>query len=285
MSERLPLWLRKKGFLSESAMLTSRIIGEKKLNTVCREAKCPNRHECYSQKTATFMILGRTCTRNCAFCGINKGAGEKPDLSEPYRVAQAAKALGVDYSVVTSVTRDDLPDGGSCLFAQTVSELRKTVENCKVEVLIPDFMGSGECLNNIYSVSPDVINHNIETVPSLYEKIRPLADYERSLNILRDAKNSGFITKTGLIVGLGETLEEIKEVFEELASQKIDILTVGQYMRPSFKNIPVSRYLDPDEFVLMEQLAVKAGISVVVSSPLVRSSYRAKECFEKARNI
>ncbi|MBN1150954.1 lipoyl synthase [candidate division WOR-3 bacterium] len=285
MEERIPQWLKRKAFLSELSLETSKIISLKNLNTVCREAKCPNREECYSKKTATFMILGRVCTRNCAFCGVESGTPGPVDDKEPLRLAKAAEELGLDYVVITSVTRDDLPDGGAGIFSEAINEVKNSEKKPGVEVLIPDFKGDRNSLLNVLSARPNVLNHNIETVPSLYRKIRPGANYIRSLDVIQYSKKMGLITKTGLIVGMGESFAELQEVFKDIVSSGADILTVGQYMKPSKNNLPVQRYLRPEEFELIEQMALDAGLKAVLSGPLVRSSYRAKEYYEKIRNI
>ncbi len=285
MSGRLPLWLRKKNFLSGSSLQTSRLLSEIGLNTVCHEARCPNRQECYSRRTATFMILGKTCTRACAFCGVQKGAPEKPDYSEPSRVSKAVEKLELQYVVVTSVTRDDLSDGGAEFFAQTAYQIRYSSIECKIEFLIPDFKGDEKSLEKVFLSRPDVINHNVETVPSLYSRVRPGADFKRSLRVLSSAKKAGFLIKTGMILGMGETLSELRKSFEKLASAGVDILTVGQYMRPSAGNIQVNRYLRPEEFEEIREIAVNSGIKTAISGPLVRSSYKAKECFEKSSSL
>ncbi|MBN1620560.1 lipoyl synthase [candidate division WOR-3 bacterium] len=285
MGDRLPLWLRKKNFLSGSSLQTSRLLSEIGLNTVCHEARCPNRQECYSNKTATFMILGKICTRACAFCGVQKGHPEQPDHSEPFRVATAAEKLGLKYVVVTSVTRDDLSDGGAEFFAQTAYRIKSSSIGCKIEFLIPDFKGDEKSLEKVFLSQPNIINHNVETVPSLYSGVRPGADFKRSLAVLSSAKKAGFLIKTGIILGMGETFSELRESFEKLASAGVDILTIGQYMRPSADNIQVNRYLLPEEFEEIREIAVNLGIKTVVSGPLVRSSYKARECFEKSSSF
>jgi len=256
------------------------------LYTVCEEAKCPNIGECFRKKTATFMILGNICTRNCRFCAIKTGIPKPLDPDEPKNVAAAAKEFGLDYIVVTSVTRDDLPDGGAHHFALTIKEIKKSIVGSRVEVLIPDFLGSFESLQTVINALPDVLNHNVETVPRLYPEVRPLAVYERSLMVLKNAKkiNPGIVTKSGIMVGLGEKEREVKEVINDLVDVNCDILTIGQYLQPSIRHFPVREYIHPDIFKKYEEYAYRAGIKFVVSGPLVRSSYRAKEAFLGVKN-
>jgi len=261
-----------------------RLLRELRLNTVCREANCPNRGECYSEGTATFLILGNVCTRNCRFCNIGNGMPETPDIDEPERVARAAAGMALNHVVVTSVTRDDLPDGGADHFARTIREIRKTLPEATVEVLIPDFLGKEKAIERVFAESPDVLNHNIETVSELYSDVRPGANYRRSLDILKAGKKRGLITKSGLMVGLGESREELMRTFEDLASVELDILTIGQYSAPSEMHAPVKRYVTPEEF---EELACKGestGIGKIIAGPLVRSSFRAGAVLEEIRN-
>ncbi len=248
------------------------------LNTVCHAANCPNRGECFNRGTATFLILGPTCTRNCRFCDIAPGKPPLPDIQEPVRVAKAAKTLNLRHVVVTSVTRDDLPDGGATQFARTIEEIRKALPKATVEVLTPDFKNAPDGPRIIMDASPDIFNHNVETVPRLYAQVRPGADYQRSLQLLhRVHKESAIVTKSGLMVGLGETREELQAVFADLARHRVSILTIGQYLAPSKAHIPVVRYVHPDEFDVLKKDAQQAGIPYVASAPLVRSSYRADE--------
>jgi lipoyl synthase len=250
------------------------------LHTVCESARCPNVGECWAHRTATFMILGDLCTRRCGFCAVPKGkpAGEV-DLAEPERVAQAAERMGLKYIVVTSVDRDDLDDGGSTIFAGTIEALRRRIPGCKVEVLIPDFRGSDEALEVVLGARPDVLNHNIETVPRLYPAARRGSYYDRSLRLLRRSRElaPAIPTKSGLMLGLGETAEEISGVLADLASAGVDIVTIGQYLRPSGDQLPVARFYAPEEFAALKRQGLKLGIRHVESGPLVRSSYHAHE--------
>lgn len=250
-------------------------VREGNLHTVCEGAACPNRNECWNSGTATFLIMGDRCTRNCGFCNISSGRPDAPDHDEPERVASAVAALKLDYAVITSVTRDDLPDGGAAVFAETVRAIRERSPYCRAEVLIPDFQGSRSSLNTVLQAEPDVLNHNIETVPSLYPAVRPQADYERSLQLLRRAKSRGTVTKTGLILGLGEGMDEVRSVLKDLRTAGCDLLTLGQYLRPARKNVPVARYYRPEEFALFRREAQDLGFRQVVAGPLVRSSYHA----------
>jgi lipoyl synthase len=253
------------------------IVKSHRLNTVCESAACPNRGECWSAGTATFMILGNICTRACKYCDVITGRPKVLDLEEPQRVADAIATMGVKFAVITSVTRDDLPDGGAELFAKTVTAIRMKNPNCGVEVLVPDFMGDPEANQKIFDVRPTVFGHNMETVPRIFIKVRPKATYNRSLQILKDAKDFGLKIKTGLMLGLGETRDELKSVFEILANMNLDVLTLGQYLRPSDWHVPVSRFLPPEEFQALGGLAKEMGIPLVHSGPLVRSSYHAEQ--------
>lgn len=280
MEQRLPDYLKRGLINTEKTKTVRRILKEKCLNTVCEEARCPNKAECYSKDTATFMIMGDTCTRNCRFCNINSGKPNNLDEQEPLHVAQAVKELELNYSVITSVTRDDLIDGGAKHFAQTIKEIKTLSPDTKVEVLIPDFKGDLSALDTVLKEKPDVLNHNVETVPNLYKKVRPQAIYERSLEVLKHAKNKNIITKTGIMIGLGETKEDLISLFKDLKSINLDILTIGQYIRPSKQHVEVEKYYTPQEFETLQELATKIGIKVVISSPLVRSSFKAHEAYK-----
>ncbi len=249
------------------------------LNTVCMSAKCPNIGECFKRGTATFMILGNVCSRNCGFCGIKSGTPERPNLAEPMKIADAVKKLGLTYAVVTSVTRDDMPDGGAGFYSMTVQAIKRRNSTCKVEVLIPDFQGDEMALRKVVDSRPNVINHNIETVPRLYPVVRPQADYKRSLELLERVKqmNPMVMTKSGLMVGVGETKEEVLAAFADLRKAGCELLTVGQYLRPSKENIPVERYVHPSEFEELREEAMKLGFTNAASGPFVRSSYFADE--------
>ena len=249
------------------------------LHTVCESAQCPNIGECWNHKTATFMLLGNLCTRRCGFCAVPKGKPEPLDLDEPRRVAEAVATLGLKHAVVTSVNRDDDNFGAANIFAETIREIRRQAPGCQVEVLIPDFQGIDDCLKIVLEAKPEVLNHNTETVPRLYRAVRSGARYERTLKLLENVKRfaPGMVSKTGVMVGIGETMEELLEVFRDLAARKVDILTVGQYLRPSKNHLPMTRYYTPEEFAFMKQEALKLGFRHVESGPLVRSSYHAHE--------
>jgi lipoic acid synthetase len=255
------------------------------LHTVCQEALCPNQGECFSRGTATFLILGDRCTRNCRFCAVEHAPSSPADPEEPGRVAEAVEAMGVDYVVVTSVTRDDLADGGADLFAQTVREIRKRKPSALVELLVPDFQGSLEALRTVLESRPDVLNHNLETVPRLYATVRPGARYERSLELLSRVKdlNPEIVTKSGLMLGLGETDEEVVATLRDLRQARCDILTLGQYLQPSKEHLPVERFVEPEAFERWQERALAMGFGGVASGPLVRSSYKARELYENVR--
>src|SRR5262249_5635177 len=257
----------------------NRMINDLSLHTVCQEARCPNMFECWSEGTATFMILGDICTRHCGFCAVGKGKPTALDPDEPHRVAEAVKRLGVRHAVVTSVNRDELPDGGALHFAQTVSWIRRLNPRTRVEVLIPDFCGNQEALDTVLNVRPDVLNHNTETVARLYKRVRPDAKYDQSLELLRRAHafkdQQPMLTKSGLMVGLGESRNELLETFQNIADTGCDILTVGQYLSPTPKHIPIERYYTPEEFSDLKTEAMRMGFRYVEAGPLVRSSYHA----------
>jgi lipoic acid synthetase len=249
------------------------------LHTVCESAQCPNIGECWNHKTATFMLLGNTCTRRCGFCAVPKGRPEAIDFDEPRRVAEAVEALGLKFAVVTSVNRDDDNYGGARVFASTIEQIHQRVSDCSVEVLIPDFQGIEECLRIVIDAKPQVLNHNTETVPRLYRAVRSGARYQRTLDLLANVKkiNPNMTSKTGVMVGIGESSDELLEVFRDLAARKVDILTVGQYLRPSRDHLPVARLYPPEEFQYLKSEAMKMGFKHVESGPLVRSSYHAHE--------
>ncbi|WP_458010675.1 lipoyl synthase [Candidatus Solincola sp.] len=288
---RMPRWFHRPILVGRDLREVEGLLRDLRLNTVCRSAKCPNRMECFSRRTATFMILGGTCTRNCAFCGVPKGMPDPPDPGEPERVARAAAYLGLSHVVVTSVTRDDLPDGGAAHFAATVRMLREYLPGTTVEVLTPDFRGDDGALRTILAEHPEVLNHNLETVKELYPRVRPGADYRRSLRLLEFARERcpEVRTKSGVMVGLGETREQMRRLFRDLAAVGCDMLTIGQYLRPGRKQLEVDRFLSLEEFAELKADAEEAGIPVVASAPLVRSSYRARELMEDtekdARNV
>lgn len=252
-----------------------------RLNTVCQEARCPNIYECWSEGTATFMVMGEVCTRACGFCNVKTGRPETLDADEPEHVATAVADLKLEHAVITSVDRDDLPDGGAGHFAEVIRTVRRRNPDTKVEVLIPDFKGSDESLNILLEARPDVLNHNTETVPRLYRRVRSAARYEWSMELLkraaayRDRHHPGMLTKSGIMLGLGEGLEEVRQTIADIRAQGTDILTVGQYMRPTLKHLPVERFWTPDEFEQIRQEALSLGYRFVESGPLVRSSYHA----------
>jgi len=255
------------------------------LHTVCEEAACPNIGECWNNRTATFMILGNVCTRSCGFCNVLTGKPTELDLDEPYRVADAAKKMGLKHAVVTSVNRDELEDGGAFIFAATIREIRAQIPGCAVEVLTPDFKGDRDAIKTVIDAQPATFNHNIETVPRLYPAVRPQAKYDRSLEVLRVAKelNPEGLTKSGFMVGLGEVEEELLETMRDLREHHVDILTIGQYLRPSDNHLPMSRYYTPKEFADLRKRGFELGFKHVESGPLVRSSYHAHEQTEDAR--
>ncbi|MBE3579464.1 MAG: lipoyl synthase [Caldanaerobacter subterraneus] len=280
---RKPEWLKVR-ILSEDLNRMEAFLKNMALNTVCQSANCPNMGECFARRTATFMIMGNICTRNCRFCAVGKGHPQPLDEEEPRRVAEAARRLGLRHVVVTSVTRDDLPDGGASHFAKTIYELKK-LPGVTVEVLVPDFMGNEEAIRTVVEAKPDVINHNVETVPRLYSRVRPKADYIRSLNLLKKVKELDplILTKSGIMVGLGETEEEVVEVMKDLRDIDCDMMTIGQYLRPSHKHIEVAEYVTPEQFKRYEEMGYKLGFKHVASGPLVRSSYHADVGLSLAR--
>jgi lipoic acid synthetase len=275
-----PEWLKKKIDLKSLTEMQA-LMRSLSLHTVCESADCPNRGECFKAGTATFMILGDMCTRNCLFCAVGKGRPLPPDPGEPERVADAAKKLGLRHVVVTSVTRDDLSDGGAFHFAATVRALRSRLPESTVEVLIPDFNGSGEALNIVIDAKPDIINHNLETVPSLYKTVRPQAVYGRSLELLKRVKKSGILAKTGIMVGLGETKEEVLSLIGDIAAVGCDMLTIGQYLQPSKGHLTVAEYIRPEQFGEYKRAAFEMGIRHTASAPFVRSSYNAAEAIKE----
>ena len=274
---RKPEWLKARVPGGENYSRLKNMIDERKLHTVCEEARCPNMGECWNSGTATFMILGDTCTRSCGFCNVKTGKMHTIDTDEPRRVGEAVALMKLRHAVITSVNRDELFDGGSHIFADTIQEIRKRVPMCTVEVLIPDFMGSEEALNVVLNAQPDVLNHNIETVPRLYRTVRPQAHYHRSLELLERAKQRGFTTKTGIMVGLGEKADEVIDVMADLRAVNCDIFTIGQYLQPTKNHLPVERYVHPDEFAMYRVKGMEMGFKHVQSSPLTRSSYHAEK--------
>ena len=281
-----PPWLRRKLPSGPNYEKIRQLVQENNLATVCQEAMCPNQFECYGKGTATFMILGDHCTRNCRFCAVQHGQLGPPENDEPTRVAQAVKTMGLRYAVITSVTRDDMPDGGAYHFARTIEAIRNVSPDTLIEVLIPDLQGNWDALNTIIEAGPDVLNHNLETVKRLYPTVRPQAVYQRSLDLLRQVKKrqATMITKSGMMVGLGETTEELQIAFTDLVHAHCDILTLGQYLQPSKDHLAVEHYLPPEKFDLLRQQALHLGFAGVAAAPFVRSSYQAEELYTMAAN-
>ncbi|WP_075501674.1 lipoyl synthase [Candidatus Pelagibacter communis] len=281
--KKKPDWIRSKLSNSKEFFLTKTIVNKNNLVTVCQEANCPNITECWSKRHATFMIMGDTCTRACAFCDVKTGKPGKLDELEPIKISQAVKKLELKHVVITSVDRDDLDDGGSNHFYNVINQTRKTNPNTTIEVLTPDFLRKGDAYKKVLDANPDVFNHNIETVPSLYLKVRPGSRYFASLELLKNAKkmNKKVFTKSGIMVGLGETRDEILQVMDDLKSADVDFLTIGQYLQPSVKHFPLDRYYTPNEFKELGDIAKAKGFLLVSSTPLTRSSYHADEDFAK----
>ena len=274
-----PKWLRAPAPVGENYRDLKSLIGRLRLHTVCESAACPNVGECWNHRTATFMMLGNVCTRRCGFCAVEKGAPLPVDYDEPRRVAEAVAAMGLKFAVITSVNRDDREDGGAELFAMVIREIRARVPGCGVEVLVPDFQGNHAAVETVMDAAPDVLNHNTETVPRLYRQVRLGARYERSLDVLAHAKHvrPATPTKSGLMLGLGETPDEVLHVMRDLRAHQVDILTLGQYLRPSPKHLPIVRYVSPPEFEAFRRAGYQLGFAHVESGPLVRSSYHAAE--------
>lgn len=281
MRERLPEYLKRPIIDTDKTRTVRKILKANCLNTVCENARCPNKNECYTKHTATFLIMGGVCTRNCKYCNISCQKPEPLDVDEPKHIAKAVKDLGLKYAVITSVTRDDLPDGGAEHFAKCIEEIRKISPDTKIEILTPDFKGNIESLNTIIQAHPDVFNHNIEAVRGIFKTVRPQGNYDISLSVLKYIKeNSDIKTKSGLIIGLGEDFEQIKETFEDLYNVGCDILTVGQYIQPSKEHYPVGKYYKPEEYEELKKLATSVGIKHSQIGPLVRSSYNAASLME-----
>ena len=278
MQRRLPDYLKRPIIDTDKTRTVRKILKTKCLNTVCENARCPNKNECYTKNTATFLIMGGNCTRNCRYCNISCAKPEPLDLEEPKHIAEAVKALGLKYTVITSVTRDDLPDGGAEHFANCIYEIRKICPDTKIEILTPDFKGDRNSLDLIIKAHPDVFNHNIEAVRDIFKTVRPQGDYNCSLGVLKYVKeNSDILTKSGLIIGLGETFEQIEQTLIDLKNVGCDIVTIGQYIQPSKQHLEVAKYYTPKEYDELKALAQKAGIKNYQIGPLVRSSYRASE--------
>lgn len=277
--QKRPDWLRAPAPVGDNYRNLKDLVGRLNLHTVCESAACPNIGDCWNRRTATFMILGNFCTRRCGFCAVQKGAPLDVDWDEPRRVAEAVEHMGLRFAVVTSVNRDDQRDGGAKLFAMTIRAIRERVPGCGVEVLVPDFQGSHEAMDIVLDASPDVLNHNIETVPRLYKQVRFGARYERSLDMLKYAKSRrpDIPAKSGVMLGLGETLDEVRDVMRDLRAHDVDIVTVGQYLRPSPKHLPIIRYVPVEEFAELKRFGMELGFRHIESGPLVRSSYHADE--------
>ncbi|MBV8830118.1 MAG: lipoyl synthase [Acidobacteriaceae bacterium] len=290
-SPRLPSWLRKGRTHFESVHNLKVELRERRLHTVCESARCPNIHECFSRGAATFMILGNICTRGCGFCSVPKGSPAKKefnlDPAEPFHVAEMAARMKLRYVVITSVNRDDLPDGGSAHFAQTVRETRNALPNAQIEVLTPDFCGDLSAVARVLDAGPHVFNHNMETVRRLYKRVRPQADYEQSLNVLRFAKQyrPAALTKSGLMVGLGESAKEVHELMADVHQAHVDVATVGQYLQPTRRNLPVAEFVTPEQFDAYRDFGLNLGFKMVFSGPFVRSSYMADRVSEQATQV
>ena len=285
--KKKPSWIRSKLINSKNFFLTKSIINQKKIHTVCQEANCPNITECWSKRHATFLIMGDVCTRACAFCDIKTGKPKPLDLFEPIKIAKATKELNLKHVVITSVDRDDLIDGGAEHFSKVIHEVRKMNNSTTIEVLTPDFLRKGKAFTKVVLAEPDVFNHNIETVPSLYLKVRPGSRYFASLELLKSVKqmDKTIFTKSGIMLGMGEKRDEILQVMDDLKSADVDFITIGQYLQPSVKHHPLERYVHPDEFKELKRIAESKGFLIVASSPLTRSSYHADEDFRKMKQL
>ncbi len=283
--KKKPSWIRSRLINSQNFFLTKSIINQKKIHTVCQEANCPNITECWSKRHATFLIMGDVCTRACAFCDIKTGKPKPLDLFEPIKIAKATKELNLKHVVITSVDRDDLIDGGAEHFSKVIHEVRKMNNSTTIEVLTPDFLRKGKAFTKVVLAEPDVFNHNIETVPSLYLKVRPGSRYFASLELLKSVKQMSkkIFTKSGIMLGMGEKRDEILQVMDDLKSADVDFITIGQYLQPSVKHHPLERYVHPDEFKELKRIAESKGFLIVASSPLTRSSYHADEDFHKMK--
>lgn len=283
---RKPSWLKVKANFGSVYTEVKTLLNQLNLHTVCQEASCPNIGECFSARTATFIILGNRCTRNCRFCNVNSGRPLPPDCEEPARVAEAVEKLNLRFAVITSVTRDDLADGGAGIFAQTIAGIEKLPSGCLVEVLIPDFGGNRDSLDIVIKARPDVVAHNIETVPELYSIVRPEADYQRSLDVLKHVSENGkgIIVKSGIMIGLGESMKQIERVLHDVASVRCRIFTIGQYLAPSKEHLAVQKFYTPDEFKELKTIGEQMGIAHVESGPLVRSSYMAHRQAENLKS-
>ncbi len=276
---RRPPWIKVRAPSGEAYEAVKDLMRSKELHTVCEEAQCPNLGECWGKGTATFLMMGDTCTRSCGFCDIKTGRPNPLDWAEPNRIAQSVRAMNLQHVVITSVNRDDRPDGGAPIFAMVIRRIRQLQKGCSIEVLIPDFKGSRSALKMVMDAQPEILNHNVETVPRLFKKVQPQDDYEWALTTLKNAKELDplVLTKSGIMLGLGETFDEVVEVMKDLANIGVDILTLGQYLQPSKKHLPIERYYTPQEFEQLREIGLELGFKWVESGPLVRSSYRAEE--------
>lgn len=274
-----PDWLKIKHSINEDYSELRQIVRRNGLHTVCEEAHCPNQSDCWGRHTATFMILGDVCTRNCHFCAVTIGKPKPPDPAEPVKVGNAIRLLCLQYAVITSVTRDDLPDGGAGIWAETIGEIKRQNPDCKIEVLIPDFRGDIHALETVLEAKPDILGHNLETVPNLYTSVRPQADYRQSLNVITQSKKRGATTKTGIMVGLGETHDQIIDLMHDAHAAGCDIFTLGQYLQPTKAHPSVQDYITPEQFEFYRCEGLRIGFRTVISGPLVRSSYHAEENF------
>ena len=285
--KKKPKWIRSKIINTQNYFKTKEIINKKKLHTVCEEASCPNISECWSKRHATFMIMGDVCTRACSFCNVKTGKPTYLDPFEPAKIAQATKELNLKHVVITSVDRDDLDDGGANHFSKVILATKKMNKNTTLEVLTPDFLRKDKAYEKIVNAKPDVFNHNIETVPSLYREVRPGSRYFASINLLKSVKdiNKTIFTKSGIMLGLGETKNEVLQVMDDLITANVDFLTIGQYLQPTAKHYPLKKYLHPDEFNELKEIALLKGFLIVSSSPLTRSSYHADEDFSKMKQL
>ena len=274
---RLPSWFKVEAKIGQDYLDIQQTMGRLKLHTICEEARCPNRWECWNARTVTFLILGDICTRRCHYCSVKTGRPLAVDLEEPQRVAEAIQALGLRHAVITSVNRDELKDGGAEIFAETIRQVRRLSATCTIEVLIPDFEGNEAALAMICAEKPEILNHNIETVRRLFPAIRPQGKYQRSIELLRKAKQQGMTTKSGLILGMGETMDEARGVMRDLRYVQCDIMTIGQYLQPTREHLPVARFYEPTEFAALKEEGMAIGFTHVESGPLVRSSYHAEQ--------
>ncbi len=282
--KRKPEWVKIRLDVNRSLQGVRDLIQDNRLHTVCEEARCPNLHECWGRGTATFMILGDTCTRSCRFCAVKTGRPVGYDQEEPQRVANSVRKMRIRHVVITSVNRDELPDGGSEVWAATIRTIRQMNPGVIIEVLTPDFKGISEQLERVFDASPDVFAHNLETVPALYPKVRPQARYERSLRVLQEARSFGLFTKTGIMVGLGEKFDQVTSLMQDVANAGVTVLTIGQYLQPTRAHLPVHRYVRPSEFKKMKEIGQEMGLKLVEAGPMVRSSYHAEAQYEILKN-